>query len=517
MLNEENDCEICAALKDFSNQIQTKLFFVIVEENETNKLLPLPCGRFLLAETEEMLLKRIQQKKSYVRAYCKNKMYTGSNIAAKLWVGDYKNGDTFEELAKNAEGVKKLGVLRADVDNLGQAFVKGFESEKNGNRYVTISRTATFSRKLSIFFKRYVNGLLRNGVYWLGGKSEPSERFAAVVYSGGDDVFIVGAWSDIIGFAVDLHNSLTRFAQETLTISAGIGIYPPKYPIVAMAREVEALEDAAKSYPEKNAVAIFNESNTYSWKIFIENVLGEKYRCLADFLIRIKRGAKRSCIIYWNISETAKTESTLRDLLIRWQDWSLTMMTMMNCRRSSTRSFQEKCINGFAAKPIGNSSLRQSISMYKRKATEFLEGLKQEYEKKEQMKNLEGDDILFVDFMEERFKTIRPTIKRATYGSYEQLYKSRIKPHFEKLNLAISEVKPQHIQALYDEILNESCGLGDKAQEKPAHCAVLCERGNGCPAGNGEGRPNLRPDFAGGILWLTAERGAWPALECGGF
>ena len=283
MLNEENDCEICAALKDFSNQIQTKLFFVIVEENETNKLLPLPCGRFLLAETEEMLLKRIQQKKSYVRAYCKNKMYTGSNIAAKLWVGDYKNGDTFEELAKNAGGVKKLGVLRADVDNLGQAFVKGFESEKNGNRYVTISRTATFSRKLSIFFKRYVNGLLRNGVYWLDGKSEPSERFAAVVYSGGDDVFIVGAWSDIIGFAVDLHNSLTRFAQETLTISAGIGIYPPKYPIVAMAREVEALEDAAKSYPEKNAVAIFNESNTYSWKIFIENVLGEKYRCLADF------------------------------------------------------------------------------------------------------------------------------------------------------------------------------------------------------------------------------------------
>ena len=162
-------------------------------------------------------------------------------------------------------------------------------------------------------------------------------------------------------------------------------------------------------------------------------------------------------------------------------------------------------------------STKLPVKGNKRKAIEFLENLKQEYEKKEQMENLEGDGILFVDFMEEWFKTIRPTIERATYGSYEQLYKSRIKPHFEKLNLAISEVKPQHIQALYDEILNESCGLGDKAQEKPAHCAVLCERGNGCPAGNGEGRPNLRPDFAGGILWLTAERGAWPALECGGF
>lgn len=154
-------------------------------------------------------------------------------------------------------------------------------------------------------------------------------------------------------------------------------------------------------------------------------------------------------------------------------------------------------------------STKLPVKGNKRKAIEFLENLKQEYEKKEQMENLEGDGILFVDFMEEWFKTIRPTIERATYGSYEQLYKSRIKPHFEKLNLTISEVKPQHIQALYDEILNESCGLGDKAQEKPAHCAVLCERGNGCPAGNGEGRPNLRPDFAGSILW--------PALECGGF
>ena len=102
-------------------------------------------------------------------------------------------------------------------------------------------------------------------------------------------------------------------------------------------------------------------------------------------------------------------------------------------------------------------STKLPVKGNKRKAIEFLENLKQEYEKKEQMENLEGDGILFVDFMEERFKTIRPTIERATYGSYEQLYKSRIKPHFEKLNLALSEIKPQHIQMLYDEILSEGC------------------------------------------------------------
>lgn len=60
-------------------------------------------------------------------------------------------------------GIRRLAVFRADIDNLGQAFVSGFESEKHGQRYVTLSRTATFSRKLALFFKRHINILLKNG------------------------------------------------------------------------------------------------------------------------------------------------------------------------------------------------------------------------------------------------------------------------------------------------------------------------------------------------------------------
>lgn len=283
LLNEDSDCAICAALKNFSNAIQTKDFFVVVTANENANLLPLPDGRYLLAETEAELLLRLQRNQNYVRSYCKNKLYTGVNLATKLWVGDYKNGDTFEELAAQAAGVERLGVLRADVDNLGQAFVHGFESAENGSKYNTVSRTATFSRKLSIFFKRHVNKLLQNGVYYLNADNEQGKRYAAVVYSGGDDVFIVGAWDDILGFAVDLHKSLSEFSQQTLSISAGIGIYPPTYPIAAMARETGILEEAAKGYPGKNAVALFDESGTYSWNDFVNGVLAEKYGCLADF------------------------------------------------------------------------------------------------------------------------------------------------------------------------------------------------------------------------------------------
>ena len=38
-------------------------------------------------------------------------------------VGDYSTGSTFEEFAREAEGISRIGVLRADVDNLGQAIV----------------------------------------------------------------------------------------------------------------------------------------------------------------------------------------------------------------------------------------------------------------------------------------------------------------------------------------------------------------------------------------------------------
>lgn len=283
-LNDDGTCSVCEALRMFSSEIQKKPFFVVIDDEESKNLLPLPGNRYLKAENESELRKRISDRKSYVRAYCKNSLYSGIDIASKIWAGDYKKGDTFEEIASNAEGVKRIGVIRADVDNLGQAFVNGFESSAYKNKFVTISRTATFSRKLSIFFKRNVNKLLKEGTYWIKDKEDSScERSAAVVYSGGDDVFIIGAWDDIIGFAVDLSESLSAFSQNTLTISAGIGIYPPKYPVSAMAREVGELEEFSKSYPGKNAVTVFDENGTYSWDAFINGVLEEKYRVIADF------------------------------------------------------------------------------------------------------------------------------------------------------------------------------------------------------------------------------------------
>ena len=282
-LGENGKCLICEGIERFSKAIQTKEFFAVTKTADGERLLPLPDGCYLVADTKDELRHRMQSDEGYLRAYCKNKSYAGQDIATKLWVGDYQNGDSFHDLAQEAGGIRRLAVLRADIDNLGQAFVSGFESEKHGQKYVTLSRTATFSRKLALFFKLHVNKLLQEGEYSLRLNDEAGSRKATIVYSGGDDVFIIGAWDDIIGFAVDLNDSLSSYAQGTLTISAGIGIYPEKYPVAAMARQTGELEDASKAHPGKNAVALFDKHGTYSWDEFVNDVLEEKYVLIRNF------------------------------------------------------------------------------------------------------------------------------------------------------------------------------------------------------------------------------------------
>lgn len=91
----------------------------------------------------------------------------------------------------------------------------------------------------------------------------------------------------------------------------------------------------------------------------------------------------------------------------------------------------------------------------KRRALEFLENLKRAYETKEYMENMDGSRLLMTDYMDEWLKIVKPLVERATYKSYDNMVSARIRPHFEKLNLLLTEVEPKHIKMLYDEILEQ--------------------------------------------------------------
>lgn len=291
-LNENGVCSLCDGFAKLSRDILNREIFTVVSDKEKG-ILPiykngyLSGGNIKRKDGEEYLN---TNKKILIRAYSKNGVYKGKDYVKTIYVGDYHNADTLENLVKDGVGIKRLGVLRGDIDNLGKAFVGGFEKNKQ-----TLSKSAAFSRKLTQFFKYDINNILRNPVYKIpfsDGEAENTDRKIAIIYSGGDDVFVVGAWKDIIEFGVDLYNNLKEYTQGTLTVSAGLGIYMPKYPISYMAEKTGELEDYSKKLDGKNAVTLFDKNNSYHWDEFIDKVMGEKFATVSEFFSTVEDKGK---------------------------------------------------------------------------------------------------------------------------------------------------------------------------------------------------------------------------------
>lgn len=233
---------------------------------------------------EEELLKLLEKEPAYLRrVYSINHSASGLNVSTQIMVGNYTHcagitSGTVElgDFVNNddASGIKRLAVLRADVDNLGELFTSGF----NDTAYGTLGRYATLSRVMSVFFGLQINQIAKRG-----------SRNMAIVYSGGDDVFAVGAWQDIIDFAMDLRGAFENFTSGKLSFSAGIGLYRPGKPIIQMAELAGELESEAKR-GQKDQIALFglnpvsgNDKNdrisisqcehVYKWQEFVDDVL----------------------------------------------------------------------------------------------------------------------------------------------------------------------------------------------------------------------------------------------------
>ncbi|MEW5920387.1 MAG: type III-A CRISPR-associated protein Cas10/Csm1 [Bacillota bacterium] len=142
----------------------------------------------------------------------------------------------FDTIAKDSTGKKMLGVVKADVDNLGALFSLGL-----GDRG-TISRVATLSRMLDTFFTGWLNRLL-------------VEKYPNVylVYSGGDDLLAVGPWDQITRLISQVREDFVRFVGENpdITLSAGIAVVKPSFPIAHAVSAADENLDKAKDKAPK--------------------------------------------------------------------------------------------------------------------------------------------------------------------------------------------------------------------------------------------------------------------------
>ena len=221
-------------------------------------------------------------------------------------LSEKKGLKTFEQYADGSY----LGVLRMDVDGMGKRFIIGFDS---------LDKYKEFSGKVTTFFEgkviknelgktikipSVIDILLEKPVT-SDSESPKFKEYLNVIYAGGDDLFIIGRWDRLIEFAKKIHDALTCPVEEFLkseynfertyidtsdsnkekhiSISGGIAIVKPKFPIAKAADMAGEAEEAAKDYrEEKNTFNLFGK--TVTWESEFDEV--ERYK--NDF-IRIIR------------------------------------------------------------------------------------------------------------------------------------------------------------------------------------------------------------------------------------
>ena len=313
--DEEIACEFCLNLYKLGQDILTQdLVFVISEEK-------IDGGIKIFGKDKDLYMYAVNIedidmfKGKILRIYSKNNLLE-NDLAIRLYLADYsaKNENdevmTFDDLAKSSckidKGIKRLGVLRLDVDDLGIAFSSGFVSDKDkiedNLRYATLSRYADLSKDISMFFKVAINKICAGDLtgcvdfeekaFNIFGIAKAQKRKVNIIYAGGDDLFLVGAWDEVLEVAIDINRAFKQFTNGKLTLSAGMAMFSPTYPISKMAEIAGLLVQMSKNRKDKNSIALFGmETNLkangqleckhiYTWADFEMKVCKEKMNYL---------------------------------------------------------------------------------------------------------------------------------------------------------------------------------------------------------------------------------------------
>ncbi len=160
------------------------------------------------------------------------------------------------------------------MDNLGKIFSEGIKDED-----FDLPALSHLSHMLNLFFKVYLYKICagdlgedENGVsieakdLTRKNYKKSKGRNVSIIYAGGDDLFIVGAWNEVVELSYDIQRCFKRFSG--LGISCGLTLHKPKYPLYQMARMSGEAESFAKEdishnneYREKNRMALFYDTN----------------------------------------------------------------------------------------------------------------------------------------------------------------------------------------------------------------------------------------------------------------
>lgn len=255
--------------------------------------------------------------------------FYGGNESPKTEKGDIL---TYDKMCDN-EYFERLGVLRMDVDNLGQIFQTGIQLERS-----TLSRYAALSRSFDYFFSGYLNTIWR----------EIASDKSFIVYSGGDDIFIVGSWDTTIGLAERIHNDFREFTcnNPAFSISGGIAIISTTYPIMKGADESANEESNAKSHDcknvdKKNSISFMGMPLNWDNEYPAVKKLKDEIVCLIESK-DLARSFISKVIAHWSTANINKHQ--IKNFKTFWMI-TYDLGRMKERSKEATKLFINQCIN----------------------------------------------------------------------------------------------------------------------------------------------------------------------------
>jgi len=133
-----------------------------------------------------------------------------------------------------------LSILKIDIDNMGLILTSLISRP-------TISVYSSLIYFTSLFFASIVENLA-------------NEKNMYIVYAGGDDLTIFGRDIEVIDFADNLHQYFDQyFAYDSITVSAGIGVFEARFPI---RRGIEITESELRKSKGDNHYGLVKNSIT---------------------------------------------------------------------------------------------------------------------------------------------------------------------------------------------------------------------------------------------------------------
>lgn len=275
-LEEKEVCESCKNFESLGASIRNAKYLKISKLKDKNENIYKILDYFITFSKNEL-----QRVDSNDKVYIFNSeekednLYFPTYSPVKVDENNKEQPKDFTDLANDSVGAKKLGVLKLDVDNLGTHF-----ENKELKELINTSQ----------MFKKFFEGKL-NELSLL----EEFKDYVYIIYSGGDDTFILGSYDKILLFSKKLKSEFDKFFNNRkYTFSAGILIIDDKQNVKSFSKKVEEYLEKSKDRKDKNGnkvkngVTIFGE--IFSWEEY------EKLLKLKETIVTIANEDSRAVL-----------------------------------------------------------------------------------------------------------------------------------------------------------------------------------------------------------------------------